>query len=252
MDLTPATIEALASRYEADGFVKIDKLLSDQRLEEIERELARYAREVVPTLPPGDVVYESELLPNGSRGIRNLWRLERHSEFFAGLLNNQELTALITRLVHGTPIAVGVELFAKPALVGSAVPYHQDNSYFTLNPPDSVTCWIALDDSTEENGCVYYGRGTHLPGLRPHRASMVQGNSLMMAEQPAEAEFEEVPGLVRRGGAILHHCLLIHRSEPNRSPKPRRGLLIVYKGAHCRVDPEAAKFYESARAQLKT
>src|SRR5450432_2066420 len=115
MDLSSAKLDALASQYQADGFVKIDRLLSDERLNEIERELARYGREVVPTLPPEDIVYEPDLLPDGSRGVRNLWRLERHSEFFAGLLNDRTLTALISKLVHGTPIATGVELFAKPA-----------------------------------------------------------------------------------------------------------------------------------------
>ncbi len=252
MDLSAANIDALERQYEADGFVKIDQLLSEERLQEIERELARYATEVVPTLPPGDIVWESELLPDGSRSIRNLWRMDHHSKFFADLLLDQGLSALISRLVHGTPVATGIELFAKPARVGSAVPYHQDNAYFTLDPPDSVTCWIALDNSSEDNGCVYYGRGTHLQGLRAHMPSMVQGNSMKMGGQPAHGEFEEVPGFLTRGGAILHHCLLVHRSEPNRSDKPRRGLLIVYKGAHCKTDPVAAKAYQQGLAALKS
>ncbi len=73
-----------------------------------------------------------------------------------------------------------VETFSKPAYVGSVVPYHQDNAYFNLTPPDSVTCWIALDDSSQENGCVYYARGSHREGLRPHKASAVKGNSMML------------------------------------------------------------------------
>ena len=82
--------------------------------------------------------------------------------------------------------------------------------------PDALTCWIALDASTKENGCVYYARGQPRTGLRRHKPSGVTGNSMTVA-QPPEGEFEEVPGILPRGGAILHHCLLLHRSERNLS-----------------------------------
>src|ERR1700733_3418562 len=155
----------------------------------------------------------------------------------------------MARLLHGEPLLSGVETFSKPAYVGSVVPYHQDNAYFNLVPPDSLTCWIALDDSTLENGCVHYARGSHHE-LRPHKRSGVKGNSLMMAEAPAAGEFEEVPGILARGGAILHHCVLMHRSEPNRSTRPRRGLLIVYRGAHCQKDPLGEQAYRAVLATM--
>jgi ectoine hydroxylase-related dioxygenase (phytanoyl-CoA dioxygenase family) len=97
---------------------------------------------------------------------------------------------------------------------------------------------------------VYYARGSQHGGLRPHKRSGVKGNSLMLAEAPAAGEFEEVPGVLRRGGAVLHHCELLHRSEPNRSPNPRRGLLFVYRGAHCQIDPEGTKAYRAVLATM--
>ncbi len=68
------------------------------------------------------------------RAVRNLWRMEEHSEFFGDLARTLGL-AWIGPLVNGDPVSMGVELFAKPGLVGSAVPYHQDNAYFNLEPP---------------------------------------------------------------------------------------------------------------------
>jgi len=244
MELDEASVEILKREFEADGFIKIEPLFSEDRMVAIASELDRYIAEVVPSVPPGDIVYEAGTADDGRRALRNLWRMEQHSRFFAQLAQDPALLQVVKELVRGEPVSCGVELFAKPARVGSMVPFHQDNAYFNLVPPDALTCWIALDDSTHGNGCVYYGRGTHLGGLRPHKASGVKGNSLMLAEPPAFHDFEQVPGILRRGSAIMHHCVLLHRSEPNLSSRPRRGLLIVYKGAHCKLDPEGARAYQ--------
>ena len=233
----------LHRQFEADGFVKIEPLFDERRIEEIDREVARYMDEIAPGVPATDIVYESEQPAHGTRAIRNLWRMERHSSWFEALARDPTLVEIVGRLLGGEPVSDGVELFAKPAHVGSAVPFHQDNAYFNRSPPDALTCWIALDDSTLENGCVYYARGSHRQGLLAHEASNVKGNSLKAAGPPPPAALSEVPGILRRGGAILHHCVLLHRSEPNRSERPRRGLLIVYHAAHCTVDLEASRAY---------
>lgn len=248
--MTEEYLAEAKARYDADGFLKVEKLLPPDDLAQVDQELERYAREVTPNLPPTDIVWEKELLPDGTRRVRNLWRMQDYSEFFAGLGKRAEWMALASRLVNGEAVITGVELFAKPARVGSVVPHHQDNAYFTLVPPDCFTLWIALDASTEENGCVYYSRGSHRTLQIPHKASGVLGNSMMAGEVPAQ--LDEVPGLLAPGDAMLHHCMTLHRSEPNRSDQPRRGLLIVYRGAHCHVDPEAAREYSAVREALQT
>ncbi len=250
MNIAAEELSGLQRQYESDGFVRIEPLLQPHELDEIETELIRYTEDVAPGLPAADIVYERDALADGRRAIRNLWRMEQYSTFFADLAKRPALLQVMNCLVNGKAVVAGVELFAKPAYVGSAVPFHQDNAYFNLVPPDSLTCWIALDDSTLENGCIYYARGSHRGGLRPHKASGVKGNSLMVAQPPLQSEFEQIPGILTRGGAILHNCVLLHRSEQNRSPHSRRGLLIVYRGSHCRVDPEGSRKYNEVLAGL--
>jgi phytanoyl-CoA hydroxylase len=236
--------------YDTEGFLRIDRLFPEGRMHEIDLELGRYLDQVVATLPSTDVVFEKA---DGSETprIRNLWRMEHHSDYFARLAQDPELLHLIAPLVNGNPELMAVELFAKAARVGSAVPYHQDNGYFNLTPPDALTCWIALDDSSLENGCVYYARGSHRQGLLPHKASLVPGNSWGLARVPDPGEYDEVPGVVSRGGAMLHHCCLLHRSEKNLSEHPRRGLLLVYKGAHCEIDAAGMARYQAAAKALQ-
>lgn len=244
-------IEACKRRYWEDGYLKVERLVSERQLAELESELARYAQILVPRLPAADIVCEREPAEGGRRAIRNLWRMEQHSPYFAALGRSPALTELAGPLVNGTPVLMAVELFAKPPKVGSAVPYHQDNGYFNLTPPDALTCWLALDPSTEENGCVYYARGTHRGGLRPHKATLVPGNSWGLAEAPEPGSLDEAPGILSRGDAMLHHCCLLHRSEANRSERPRRGLLFVFKGAHCRIDEEGMARYMAAAKALQ-
>lgn len=249
MNVDLSALAALERQYSADGFLHLPQLLSADERAEIEAELDRYTREVTPKLKPTDIVWEPTLMPDGSRRVRNLWRLEEYSDFFAALGKKPELHALASTLVHGDAVITGVEVFAKPARVGSKVPFHQDNAYFNLTPPDCFTCWIALDASTEENGCVYYCRGSHRQVVLPHKASGVAGNSMMASEVPGG--LDEVAGLLAPGDAMLHHCLTVHRSEPNLSDRSRRGLLIVFKGAHCERDPDGWKQYSAIRKEME-
>jgi hypothetical protein len=234
--------------YDTNGFLHLPALLSPAELNDVNRELERYTRDVAPALPPADIVWEAQPDSDGARRIRNLWRMEQHSPFFARFGMEPAMLDLARLLVNGEPLRIAVELFAKPARVGSAVPYHQDNAYFTLSPPDCFTLWIALDASTRENGCVYYARGSHRGPLFEHGASGVLGNSMMATHLPPD--LDEVPGILAAGDAMAHHAMTLHRSEPNRSDKPRRGLLLVYRAAHCRVDEDYARHYRAVRDAL--
>ena len=60
------------------------------------------------------------------------------------------------------------QLFCKPARHGGVVAWHQDYSYWTRTEPmQHLTCWIGLDDSTIDNGCLHYVPGSHKWNLLP-------------------------------------------------------------------------------------
>jgi hypothetical protein len=61
----------------------------------------------------------------------------------------------------------------------------------------------------------------------------------------------EVPAVLEPGDAVIHHCMTIHRSEPNRSDRARLALVIVYRAKHCRIDPEAAQYYRNIASALQ-
>jgi ectoine hydroxylase-related dioxygenase (phytanoyl-CoA dioxygenase family) len=234
-------IEQILTDYERDGVVRVTQFLAAAKLKEIRREVESYVRNIAPKLEASEVTFEAD-----GKTARNLWRMEKHSPFFADTAAKPETLALVRRLVHGEPINLGAETFNKPARIGSGVPPHQDNAYFCQSPPDVLTIWIAMDSVTEANGPVLYERGSHKLGLLPHKASGVKGNSIGLAEKIPFAN--PFVGRLEPGDALIHHCQTIHYSEPNRTDFPRCGFLMVYRGAHTQTDPVMKAAYEQARA----
>jgi hypothetical protein len=226
--------------YRQAGFVRIQGFFSAEDIQEIRDAIARYLRDTLPNVPITDRVLESDGI-----SVRNLWRMEIHSEFFRKLSKRPTFSELLPEFLNGNPVCTGVETFNKPARVGSGVPWHQDNAYFCLTPADSLTVWVALDPVTVENGAVRYLRGSHRHGLFAHATSGVQGNSMQLAGPPP-VDGEECCATLEPGDVIFHHCQVLHRSEPNRTSKPRCGLLLVFRGEHTKEDPSLKTDYRKA------
>lgn len=233
----------LAARYAEDGCVRISGFLDAASLATVRRELDRYMRDIAPTVPAGDRTFEADGVT-----VRNLWRMEQHDPFFAGLAAREDIVALVHELVHGDPVLMAVETFNKPARVGSGVPPHQDNAYFCQAPPDVLTIWIAIDAATEANGPIFYLKRSHRGGTRPHRPSGVAGNSMGLSQMPAHADADVFRGTLEPGDAMIHHCETIHWSGRNQTGNPRCGLLMVFRGAQTERDPKLHEAYHAARA----
>jgi hypothetical protein len=120
------------------------------------------------------------------------------------------------------------QLFYKPAVHGGVVAWHQDYSYWTRTiPMHHLTCWTGLDDTTTENGCLYYVPGSHRWGLleKPELGGDMNGlNKYLTKDQLAE--FKPVPIELKKGYGTFHHPLLVHGSYENRSPKMRRAFVL--------------------------
>ena len=120
------------------------------------------------------------------------------------------------------------QLFCKPPKRGGVVAWHQDYSYWTRTQPMAhLTCWIALDDVNEENGCLQYIPGSHRWDLLPITGLAGQMDAIEQVLSPEQrAAFTPVAVPLKRGEAVFHHPLTVHGSSENRSDRPRRGAVI--------------------------
>lgn len=224
--------------YNENGFTCVRALLGPDELQRVCAAVESYERNILPTLEAKDYVMEKD-----GKSVRNLWRMEAHDPFFKQLANKPELLALVGELVNGEPVLKGVETFNKPAKTGSGVPPHQDNAYFCRKPADVLTIWIALDPVTRANGPVTYLSGSHKLGHLEHKPSGVAGNSMGLVEMPDSNDYPHREGLLEPGDALIHQCEVIHYSAPNRTEFPRRGLLMVFGGAHTEECPALKAAY---------
>ncbi len=133
------------------------------------------------------------------------------------------------------------QVFYKPARHGGVVAWHQDYSYWTRTVPQGhVTCFVALDDSNLENGCMQVVPGSQKWDILP-RVPLTGGiedmkaiKEVMSPEQLAA--FKPVPLILKAGEASFHHPVILHGSYPNKSDRKRRGLVLNFMKADTRSD----------------
>lgn len=213
-----------ARSFGENGFAILEGLFTEDEISPFSQEIDRIIEGSVDYIPKNDLIYEPGSSP---ARVRNAFRLHLYNPFFMQLARHPKIVTVVEEIL-GKPLRLyGSQLFAKPAEVGTIVPLHQDIPYWPFAPHELLSCWIALDDSTLENGCVRFLSGSHKFGVLRHVPSNVQGNSLML-EDELVAGLPEFAVQVPRGSCVLHHCLTAHWSEANRSQHPRRGLIMVY------------------------
>jgi len=116
------------------------------------------------------------------------------------------------------------------------VSWHQDSTYWGLEPPDIVTAWVALSPSRAANGAMRVIPATHLMDQVAHRDTLAS-NNLLTRGQEIEVEVDESQAEMLElepGEFSLHHVRLIHGSDPNPSDERRIGFAIRYLPTHVR------------------
>lgn len=130
----------------------------------------------------------------------------------------------------------GTSFFIKEAHTSSFVSWHQDSTYWGLEPPDIVTAWLAISESDLENGAMRVIPGTHRGEQIAHRDTFASNNLLSRGQEiEVEVDGRDAVDLVLQAGEMsLHHVRLIHGSEPNPSSRRRIGFAIRYLPTHVR------------------
>jgi ectoine hydroxylase-related dioxygenase (phytanoyl-CoA dioxygenase family) len=126
-------------------------------------------------------------------------------------------------LIHSSTI------FTKYAHDEKFVSWHQDSHYWGLSEPRLVSAWIALTDSTVDNGCLRVLPGTHTRAFA-HLEEPQQANILTRGHTVSDTvDVDQAIDIVLRAGEMsFHHANLIHGSNPNTSPAPRIGVAVRY------------------------
>jgi ectoine hydroxylase-related dioxygenase (phytanoyl-CoA dioxygenase family) len=213
--------------YRNNGYVAGIQVLSSEQVEVLRAELDELTD---PSHPANSLFYEFH--SNESSDPNNVlfhalgaWRI---TPGFHDLLWHPAFTMAASQLLGGTVRFWHDQLFCKPAHHGGIVAWHQDYSYWTRTVPIAhLSCWIGLDDSNRENGCVHYIPGSHRWNLLPVTGlarNMDAIQSVLSDEQ--KNRFKPVAIELKKGEASFHHPLMVHGSFENRTNRARRATVI--------------------------
>jgi len=207
--LTKEQVEA----FHREGFyAPVDALPADEA-DALRRSLEAFER----TLPPGPV--------------EPMYRRRLHVllPWMRDLVEDPRVLDPVESLIGPDILVFTSTFFVKEPASPTITAWHQDALYLGLNE-EHISAWVAFSDASELAGCVRFVAGSHERGQLPHVNKSVP-NSLNVVSQEipddfANADVRSAP--LRRGQMSLHHTLVIHASEPNRSNDRRIGVSISY------------------------
>ena len=213
--------------YRENGYVAGIKMLDDEQLAALRDELAAL---VDPAHPGHEFFYEYNANESADPSqilfhALGAWRIKPglHDLLWhpAFVVPASQLLASPVRFWHD-------QIFYKPAHHGGIVIWHQDYSYWTRTTPMAhISCWIGLDDSTRDNGCVHYVPGSHRWQLLPRASFANDMDAVLDALTPAQrAQFKPVAIELKAGECSFHHPLMVHGSYANQTDRPRRAVVL--------------------------
>lgn len=100
-------------------------------------------------------------------------------------------------------------------------PWHQDNGYTYIEPQAYLTCWVALTDADEDNGCPWIVPGLHQRGTLLH--SMTDLGWRCLEDAPTARSLP-----VRAGSIVVFSSLTPHRTGPNRTQSVRKSYIVQF------------------------
>ena len=213
------TQTTVPEQYEREGYVLFPQVLDADLIQEASDHVA-WLQEKNPHLRPENLGHV----------------LMTDDPFWVRLISDDRLLDIAEQFIGPNIALFASHYISKPPYDGQAVLWHQDGAYWPLEPMEVVTLWLAVDDSTRENGCMRVIPGTHkmeLKGLQENRKVA----NVLNSETPPEFvdDSTAVDFELQAGGVSVHHPNIIHGSDPNTSPKRRCGLTIRYIPTSTRI-----------------
>ena len=236
--------DTLLRDFEQDGYVAIRPLLGGDDLATLNREIARYIADVVPTMPAAQVYFEDK---SDKSTLKQIQKMFEYDGYFEDLMMNGPVRQIAETVLQDDVVPVNMQYFNKPPGIGQATPPHQDGYYFHLAPCEAVTGWLALEDVDEETGCIHYLRGSHkAEAFRDHGQTGVLGFSQGMTDFGTEDDQARTVSFPGKGGTFLmHHAKTVHWAGPNKSKtRTRRALGFIYYAKSAEIDEAARNAYQ--------
>jgi len=214
--------------YRRDGLVIPSHRLPAQQLAALRAALDRLIADN-PTIRPENLI-SAHVARGGGERVKG-------SDALLAFAHDAAILDLVSAIIGPDIILWGCQVFCKPAGDGMEVPWHQDGRYWPIRPLSTCTVWVALDDSTTENGCMRLVPGSHDGRVYRHRQDTRPDLALDLVLDDEQIDTDMARDVVLEAGQMsMHDVFLVHGSQPNRSTRRRAGLALRYMPASSLFD----------------
>lgn len=214
--------------YRENGYLKYDKrILNDAEIAALRQRSEDIVYGRLGHIPPRFIQLEAKFRDNADPtvdrldAVRKMTQLCYFDDLFATVAKNSAIVDVIEDLIGPNIKLYTDQLMMKPRFNGTVTGWHQDSvAWPHFAPQEHVSCWLALDDATIDNGCMTVIPGSHHWGpIARHYQDAFLGNPLLS---------EPVPVEIKAGHCMFHHGLNFHRTGANTTASRRRGLALHY------------------------
>ncbi|MDA0836728.1 MAG: phytanoyl-CoA dioxygenase family protein [Planctomycetota bacterium] len=237
--------QAKIQEFKERGHLTLPGLFSSSEIDAAIQDIHSWGNLILENLSERDKAWYLDRGVKNAEVLRKLDMPVFQRDVFRNLAHKKNLVSCVEQLIGKGVSVYFSQIFLKPPEGGGPKPVHQDNFYFGPDDPNGmVTVWIALDEATTENGCLYFGEGTQDGDVIKHIAPPDEPYNLQIPPETA-IKAPMTPAPVPRGGVSFHHGSTFHQSSSNTSTKWRRAAAFHYARNDVRLVTPALPYDES-------
>lgn len=221
--LTPQQI----TEYQDNGFINIKEFLSAQEVAELKGSVVETVEEMGKkkvSAGGSDMQEEDDYFSRTLTQRLNLWRL---NDTVKSYMLNAKLGKMLCELAGVESMRVWHDQALIKEPFGNPTAWHLDNPYWSFYSQNSISIWIALEDATFENGCMWFSPGTHK--LASHdNVGITPDIGGLFRVYPKMGEIDPVPVPMKAGDCSFHNGLTAHGAGANMTRGRRVAMTCAY------------------------
>jgi len=224
--------EQIAS-YRDNGFVVIEDFLSPDELDVWRKAVMQAVAERGGRKIPGKDIRIGEDDGINEDGdyygkvfdqLLNLWQT---NDAVKELMLDERIGKMASLLsgAEGIRIWHDQALFKRPWANPTA--WHLDTPFWSFSDRKAISIWVALDDATFQNGCLYFIPGSH-QGTKFDKISIGRNMDSIFDVYPQYVKAPTVAAPMKAGSCSFHNGLTIHGAGANMTNAWRRAMTCAY------------------------
>ena len=219
--------------YRANGFIVIENFLSREELEHWRKAVSTAVEERAGIKIPGRSIKtgeadgineDSDYFAKVFDQLLNLWQT---NEAVKEMMIDQQIGKMAAQLSG----ADGIRIWHDQALIkrpwANPTAWHLDTPFWSFSDRRAISIWVALDDATLENGCLFFIPGSHnIAGF--DKITIVRNMDGIFDKYPQLRNSKPVAAPMKAGSCSFHNGLTVHGANANMTSGLRRAMTCAY------------------------